>query len=91
MLTTRPVTDLVPLSTAGCRLPLWVKPTKTWWPGGPNSWKKGGSRFLTQASIPLVPSMVEVCVQSEPAGGRMTMVYLAGKRFLMSAVPCESV
>ncbi len=91
MLTTRPVMDFVPFSTVGWSTPRWVNPTKTWCPGGPNSWKNGGSAFLIQASSPFVPSMVEVCVQSEPAGGRMWMVYLAGNRFRMSAVPWESV
>ena len=42
---------------------------KTWWPGGPNSTKTGGSFGLTQASIVLVPSIVAVWCHSWPAGG----------------------
>ncbi len=47
----------------------WVKPTKTWGPGRPNSTKKGGSLALTQASMTGEPSMVEVCCQPWPVGG----------------------
>ncbi len=68
-----------------------TKPMKTWWPGGPNSWKKDGSLAFTQASMTLVPSMVEVWCQLEPAGGTIWMPYLPGARFLISRVPSAPV
>ena len=66
-----PVTVLQLVPQAGLtRLAGLTKPTKACHPPGPNSWKKGGSPDLTQASMTLLPSMVEVCVQVAPSLGR---------------------
>ncbi len=64
---------------------------KTWYPGGPNSAKNGGSLALTQASMILVPSIVEVCCQPGPAGGTAKSPYLPGARFLMVSRPSGPV
>ena len=76
MLVILPVTLLAPPGLT--RLAGLTKPTNTCQVPGPNSWKKGGSPDFTQASMTLLPSMVEVCVQVSvsPAGEVTMMPYL---------------
>ena len=62
-----------------------VKPTSTCGPGGPNSVKNCGSLGFTHASIPGVPSIVEVWIHCWPPGARTLTVYLPITRFSISA------
>ena len=104
---TRPVTVLVqpvpvtfgsvPLQTAALR-PLMMaglaNPMDTWYPAGPNSWKKLGSPIRRNESWAFWPSRVFVWSHSSPlpirsAPGVATTPYLPGIRLATTAWPAS--
>src|SRR5262245_43292978 len=77
------------LMTAGL-----AKPTATWKPPGPNSWKYPGSSGLMNASMSFVPSSVFVCSHSSPramrsAAGVACTSYRPGYMLAMIAWPAS--
>src|SRR5467141_4452400 len=80
---------LRPLMIAGL-----AKPMDTWYPAGPNSWKKLGSLTRRKESWAFWPSKVLVWSHSSPlairsAAGVATTPYLPGIRLAMTAWPAN--
>src|ERR1700730_16527546 len=78
-----------PLMIAGL-----AKPMDTWYPAGPNSWKKLGSPTLRKESWAFWPSRVLVWSHSSPlairsADGVATTPYRPGIRLAMTAWPAS--
>src|ERR1019366_9360150 len=87
----------LPLQTPARRLLMifgLAKPMDTWYPAGPNSWKKLGSPTLRKESWAFWPSRVLVCSHSSPrpirsALGVATTPYLPGIRLATTACPAR--
>src|SRR5207253_9306121 len=72
-----------------------AKPTDTWYPAGPYSWKKLGSPTRRNESCAFWPSSVLVCSHSSPRAIRSapavaTTPYLPGIRLAMTAWPASA-
>src|SRR6516164_6400056 len=87
----------VPLQTPALRALMifgLAKPMVTWYPAGPNSWKKFGSPMRRKESCAFWPSSVLVWSHSSPrairsAPGVATTPYLPGIRLAMIAWPAR--
>src|ERR1700740_1950506 len=71
-----------------------AKPMETWYPAGPNSWKKLGSPIRRNESWAFWPSRVLVWSHSSPlpmrsAAGVATTLYLPGIRLAITAWPAS--
>src|SRR6476469_959215 len=71
-----------------------ANPIDTWYPAGPNSWKKLGSPMRRNESCAFCPSRVLVCSHSSPramrsAAGVATTPYLPGIRLAITAWPAS--